>query len=316
MSESLILFSALAAIAPIVCYISFFWWLDRYEREPAWLLILTFIYGGTLAILGGIIGSQVLIAALDISSHQMVASFVAPVAEEPAKGLILVLLLFSMSFDNTTDGLLYGAATGLGFAATENFLYFLQAYNEGGETLWWQLVWIRGLFTALMHSSASAVLGASLGWARYRGSGAVLKALVVGLVAAMGIHALFNGALVFKGGGGFSQLAALALVPVLCILLFVMTLKSLAQERRVIFDELTEEVQAGIIPQGHPAIISSWRKRRRSDWLTPKMNRKKYMAAATMLAFRKHQQRLSGKPGGRIEYDIKRYRGAIRDVLG
>ncbi len=316
MSESLILFSALAAIAPIVCYISFFWWLDRYEREPAWLLILTFIYGGTLAILGGIIASQVLISALDITSHQIAASFVAPVTEEPAKGLILVLLLASMSFDNMTDGLLYGAATGLGFAATENFLYFLQAYNEGGETLWWQLVWIRGLFTALMHSSASALLGAALGWARHRGSGTILRAMVAGLLGAMAIHALFNGALVFRVGGGFSQMAALALIPLLCTLLFILTLRSLAQERRVILEELTEEAQAGVVPAAHPAIISSWRKRRRSDWFSPSGNRKRYVAAATMLAFRKHQQRLSGKSGGRVERDIQRYRGELRTILG
>ena len=48
----------------------------------------------------------------------------APLIEEPTKAIILFAIVRSRHFDNTTDGFVYGAAAGLGFAMTENFMYF------------------------------------------------------------------------------------------------------------------------------------------------------------------------------------------------
>ena len=317
MAESIILFSALAAITPIVIYIAFFWWLDRYEREPLWLLGLTFVYGGIIGIFLGVMGSAYLVRIFEVKSFLVLAGLIAPVTEEPAKGLVLLFLLSSKNFDNTTDGLLYGAVAGLGFAATENFLYFLNAYDAGGEQLWWQLVFVRGLFTALMHSSATATLGAFLGWARYRRTADKRKAFSVGLLLAIGIHAAFNSAVVYADINGTTsfRLAALGLVPLLGLVLFFVTQRSLHGEHRIIVAELREEAERGRIPAEHAEILPFWRRRRRGDWLPKEVDKRAYIKAATKLAFRKHQTRLSPLPSPRLTKDIGNLRREIATHL-
>ena len=58
------------------------------------------------------------------------ATVVAPVTEEAAKGLFILLLLFYRrnELDGVLDGLVYAGMVGIGFAFTENILYLTSAY--------------------------------------------------------------------------------------------------------------------------------------------------------------------------------------------
>mgnify|MGYP001242797793 CR=1 FL=1 len=47
----LLLLSILAATAPILIYIAIIYWVDRYEKEPWWLLMATFFWGAVPSIL-------------------------------------------------------------------------------------------------------------------------------------------------------------------------------------------------------------------------------------------------------------------------
>ena len=42
-SVLIVLASVLAATVPILAYLMFVWWLDRYEREPIWLVSLPYL---------------------------------------------------------------------------------------------------------------------------------------------------------------------------------------------------------------------------------------------------------------------------------
>lgn len=95
---------------------------------------------------------------------------VAPFAEEFTKALVFIPLVATFHFDNKTDGLIYGAATGLGFAAVENIGYYYSAL-EGGADAVLMLVVMRTLFSALVHCTSSAILGMSIGYARHRSGG-------------------------------------------------------------------------------------------------------------------------------------------------
>ena len=119
-------FAVWAAALPMIIYLGVIWWLDRYEREPFWMVALTFGYGALFAIAFSLVGTVLVTRFFGIDPTDMTATatWVAPLVEEPGKASILFLLLLSRHFDNTTDGLIYGAAVGLGFAMTENFLYF------------------------------------------------------------------------------------------------------------------------------------------------------------------------------------------------
>src|SRR5499433_3925268 len=57
------------------------------------------------------------------------ATFGAPLVEETLKGTVLFWLLWRRrpEFDGPTDGIMYAAMVGLGFAMTENIGYYISA---------------------------------------------------------------------------------------------------------------------------------------------------------------------------------------------
>lgn len=304
--------SALAAALPILIYLLVIWWLDRYEREPFWLVALTFLYGAIGAIVLAVFLSLAMIKAVGASDIMFGAGVVAPLCEEPSKALIVFLLLFSRHFDNTTDGLIYGAATGLGFAMTENFLYFVQADELAGVDGWQSVVLLRSLFSALMHCAASAAFGAILGRFRYR-KGQYSVALLLGLAVAMALHAAFNTALVYSASTGDEDLiiVGLGLVPIAAIVLFTITMVSLGREHRMLAIQLRDEAAQGLIPAAHADILPFHRRRWRHGWLDPRIDKKRYIQCTTLLAFRKWQLSL---PTGR-HVTRARHLGALREEV-
>ena len=115
-----LLLSSLFATLPLVSTLGFIWWMDRYDREPWWLVLVSLIWGGTGGVFFGVLGSMALNVPLEwtldaATAGALSAAIVAPLTEEPAKALILLALARSRHFDNITDGFVYGAAAGLGF---------------------------------------------------------------------------------------------------------------------------------------------------------------------------------------------------------
>ena len=43
------LVAILGALIPTIVYVLLVWWLDRYEKEPLWLLALAFLWGAVPA---------------------------------------------------------------------------------------------------------------------------------------------------------------------------------------------------------------------------------------------------------------------------
>lgn len=322
---AIVLLSVLAAVVPILSYLMFIWWLDRYEREPIWLVGLTFLWGAIGAIILSLVGSMLLGLSLalvfGISGNTATDTIViAPIVEEITKGIVIVLLFMSRDFDNTTDGIVYGAAVGLGFAMTENFLYFVGAYSDSGVGGWVSTVILRTLFSGVMHCVASALFGAALGYAKYpakRTSRWMWP--VAGLASAMLVHALWNGSLVFSGASGSAipALAAFIGIPFLALMLFAVMQISMARESQAIALELAEECALGIIPEKHLTILPHYFRRLGTTWLPPTVDRKRYVPLATTLAIRKFQRRrVAPESVSRYDEEITRLRAEIRKVLG
>ena len=141
-----------------------------------------------------------------------------PLIEEPSKAIVLLAVAMSRRFDNTTDGFVYGAATGLGFGMTENFLYFTSVGETGDLAGWVGTIVVRTLYSALMHAAASSCVGAALGFAKYRGWSSRFTVPPLGLLIAMGIHFTWNGLLTLEdatGGEGSFALLDFLLFPML-----------------------------------------------------------------------------------------------------
>ncbi len=118
----------------------------------------------------------------------VLAVVIAPIAEEFAKGIGVYLA--RPIIDEPEDGLIYGAASGLGFAASENLLYalaFLLTTGELATSLF--VIGIRSISSALLHAAASAAYGYGIGLTRlWPGRFSAFPYYVLAVV----MHSLFN----------------------------------------------------------------------------------------------------------------------------
>ena len=130
------------------------------------------------------------------ASLMLVAPISAPIAEELAKalGVLLLFWLLRPEFDNMRDGLVYGALVGLGFTWFEAALYVVKMYAKFGVAAY-------GLqLGAGMHSSGSADTQCSppfsvrLSGSHFRlgANGCAFSLRYVGLTLAITAHMLNN----------------------------------------------------------------------------------------------------------------------------
>ncbi|MFN7144205.1 MAG: PrsW family intramembrane metalloprotease [Myxococcota bacterium] len=324
MTILLALLSVFCATVPMFVFLMAVWWMDRHDREPLWLFGLTFLWGAIGAVFLSLIGNETLMLPLQWAlgaemADQLSAVIIAPLVEEPMKALILFAVMFSRHFDNASDGFVYGAAAGLGFGMTENFLYFVQVASTGDVFTWVQTVVIRTFFSAVMHACATSWVGACLGFARFRGWFAKIPALPVGFGVAMGIHALWNGLLTADGMlGETGTLTTLNLVvfPFEVLVLFGVFQLALWEERATIRRELADEVQQGLLPLAHAKAIASYFQRSRRDWVPAGVPHWHYVRAVTTLALRKHQCRNASSRSYRFYSDeVLRLRREVQGLL-
>jgi protease PrsW len=308
----LVALSVPCAVLPVLGFLWLIWWMDRYDREPLWLFGLAFLWGAGGGAILAIVTSQA-VASGGVGAVDLIK--LAPFFEEPAKALVLLLIVTSAHFDNTTDGFVYGAAAGLGFGMTENFFYFRHA-AEGGDLLAFALlVALRSLYSALMHASATSVIGASLGWAKFRRGPARWLVLPLGMAVAIGIHVLWN-YLLAAGAAGSVALGLLdfILFPVEFGILFGLFQLCLLDEKGILQRELQEEVDLGVIPPKHLEFLGAYRRRSLPGWLPAAMDHREYVRAATTLAFRKHQLRHTAAPDF-YAVEVTRLRQQILQLL-
>ena len=119
----------------------------------------------------------------------MAATFGAPVIEETLKGLVLIGLLWRRrgEIDGPTDGVIYAAMVGLGFAMIENVGYYINALvspERGGIALLGYTFVLRGVVSPLLHPIFTSMTGLGVAYAASRRSGGKW-AVALGLLAAM-----------------------------------------------------------------------------------------------------------------------------------
>lgn len=235
-----LLVASVLALAPVPVYLSSILLLDRFEREPPHLLLLAFVWGatGAIAIALFMYGAAVGLGAPEF----FVAHLAAPIFEEGAK-VVVVLVLYVRKrheFDGVVDGIVYASMAGLGFAATENILYYSEAYREGYETL--QATWIvRGLMSPFAHPFFTSATGIGLGVARYARNGLVqIAAPTAGFAVGVWLHTIWNA----SAPSHFLAVYVLVMLPAFAGVLVVL-LGSLAHEGLVIRQYLATDVTSG-----------------------------------------------------------------------
>ena len=123
------------------------------------------------------------------------ALWIAAVPEETFKvGIIAAVPLRSREFDEPMDGVVYGTAVGLGFAAVENFLYVRGNANLA------LVAGLRGIMSVPFHGALGAIAGAYIAGARFGGAlGAHrhggwwrTRRLILAWLIPVVLHALFD----------------------------------------------------------------------------------------------------------------------------
>jgi RsiW-degrading membrane proteinase PrsW (M82 family) len=117
----------------------------------------------------------------------ILALLIAPFVEEGIKGLGVVGMRGRIQY--VADGMVLGAAVGLGFGYMENLLYGLSALAAGLAVAVTTIA-IRSLSSMLIHASATSITGYGVGVNLERkGQG---HALAGSYLAAVGIHGSYN----------------------------------------------------------------------------------------------------------------------------
>jgi|GEM_PF-2521713 len=307
-------YSISAALLPTLVYLFLVWKTDKFEKEPLIPVLKTFLTSSTLCAVAAYALNSLFVHILmlftdnknimDISS----ALAGAPVIEETVKGALLLTVFLSSRFDDAVDGIVYGAAAGFGFSATENFLYFL---SYGKDPISWaSIVITRSVFSTVMHGTASAALGAFLGYSKFR-SGAIKYILIpTGFFIAIIIHFTWNISVSYD----FLQGMGFIFISIAVSLLITYYRHSLKTEKQIIEDEIKKEIEEGIIPAEHFGFLISAKTGNFSNMKIKDI--KEYKKSVIRLAFRKSQSKTaSGKLKDFCVKDIKNLENFILSQL-
>ena len=242
-----------AATIPVPLYVVLVLWIDRYEGEPLWMLTTAFLWGALVAPFfaflfntssGLIVGS---IAADAEAGEAFAAVISAPIVEEIGKAFILIIFFFwkKDEFDGVVDGIVYASMAGLGFAMTENILYYGNAASASGGVLTATVI-VRGFFAPFSHPLFTSLTGIGLGLAR-QSTNVGIKVLtpIVGLLMAIFMHSIWNASAVFGGGPVFILTYIVVMVPAFLIMLVVILL-ALRREGQVVRQFLITDMDRGL----------------------------------------------------------------------
>ncbi|HLL86034.1 MAG TPA: PrsW family intramembrane metalloprotease [Thermoleophilaceae bacterium] len=211
------------AVLPVPVYLVLGLWIDRYEPEPPRLLAGAFLWGATGATLVALIfntaGQMIVGAALGSEVGRLYGgSLSAPFIEEVSKvaALYAIYRWRRHEFDGVLDGIVYAGMVGLGFALTENVLYYGRAGLEGDGALA-ATFFVRGVLSPFAHPLFTAMTGMGLGLAALREGTGWRVASVIGLFGAMVLHSLWNTSAGLSGGLGFLGVVRAGDGPRLCV---------------------------------------------------------------------------------------------------
>lgn len=231
------------AILPVPLVMAGVLYLDRLEPEPPALLAATFGAGAAAAALLGFVGhglSNTLLTTPELGPRagqvatSLGAAFVGALIAETLKGGILVGLLRYQraEIDGVSDGVVYGAMVGLGFALVSNLFAYVQAERSGLNALA-SAFFQRGLLTPLWDPLFSSMIGLGVAYAAInpwrRGRWAVLA----GWVLAVLLHTLWDDSV--RAGPGRT-----AVVYVILLGAFAVLLVAMVRDRRRIVGLMNE----------------------------------------------------------------------------
>jgi RsiW-degrading membrane proteinase PrsW (M82 family) len=174
----------MAAFAPGLALLSFFYLKDRFDHEPIGIVIRMFLFGAIL-VFPIMVLQYTFMEALQLSD-MVQAFFNSALLEEFFKWFILFFLVYHhVEFNQRYDGIVYSVAVSLGFATMENVFY----------------LWIHGIHQAFMrallpvssHALFAVIMGYYLGKGKFTNHVDRRKVLLLySLIIPILLHGTYN----------------------------------------------------------------------------------------------------------------------------
>jgi RsiW-degrading membrane proteinase PrsW (M82 family) len=257
--------------------------IDRNEKEP-WRLVLVAAAWGAIVATSLVIWGETLWESLAIQSLvpgpglDASTAFSAGILEELAKGAAVLLLFLVMrnEFDSVVDGIVYGAAVGLGFNFMESVLYMTNLYaiftpeGAGGFAagFQWYARQVLGLFFG--HATYTAMIGAGIGIARQLPRNRQkMIAITCGFLVAIAGHFSWDAWLnLFPIQSSILGLLEIHLRTLLMTgpftaAVIVLLAIGIRAESRALVEQMQQEAALGtgaILPQEVPILASPWQR--------------------------------------------------------
>jgi RsiW-degrading membrane proteinase PrsW (M82 family) len=288
------------ALLPLPIYVGLSLWIDRYEPEPRRLLAWAFIWGAGaatfIALIVNSIGIEIVGAEFGSEVGEIYGGSVsAPIVEEGSKALALfgVYRWRRSELDGVLDGIVYAAMVGLGFATTENVLYYGSEVVENDVGVGTVFV-MRGVASPFAHPVFTAMTGIGLAFAATATKRSRrFWAPVLGLLGAILLHSAWNTSTI--DGAAFILTFVFVMFPAFVALIVVGVVARRRDGRRVAA-YLGPEVSQGLLTMEDVAALSSMRGRARarkaaraSGGKAAAKARGELHRAATGLAFLRHR---------------------------
>jgi RsiW-degrading membrane proteinase PrsW (M82 family) len=245
------------ALIPLGVVFYFVRLIDKWEPEPKRLLLFAIAWGAIASVAISLLVDLLFQVSFGGLPDVVGAVVQAPIVEELAKGLglLLIFLIARNYIDGPVDGVVYGALIGAGFAFTENIQYFAVSLIQGGGAELTFTFIVRGIFSPFAHAMFTSVLGYCIGLAARQGArGSKLTSLLgLGVIGAIALHAFWNGSAVF---GDFFLLYITMQVPLFIgMILGVIGLRR--EEARLTHARLSEYAAAGWFTVGEVEMLAT-----------------------------------------------------------
>jgi RsiW-degrading membrane proteinase PrsW (M82 family) len=256
-------YAVVFAFVPVVPMVAVFVWLDRLRPEPVRLLLIAFVWGALIATYVSLRLNGWLAADLGdrFGATARSAVFVAPWVEEACKATIIFAIAWwrRHDFNGVIAGVVYGGLTGIGFAFTENVVYYGQIFqhvhdlnNDNGAAIGavQSLFLWRGVAAPFIHPMFTMMTGIGIGLAvRYHHVGVRILAPAVGYCTAVLLHMGYNTAASFAVGRALVAVYVGLLIPTLLVVAVVVGWAA-RHQRRVLAARLHDYTVYGWLKDG------------------------------------------------------------------
>lgn len=227
-TPELVLYIVVGALLPTLVWLWFWLKEDNVNPEPRGLLFLTFILGALGVVFVIPLQKFILQVVPDSGVFGIIS---AAGVEEIIKFLAVgVLAIPGKVMDQPVDFPIYFITAAMGFAALENSLFLVDPNLSGEFTVGLLAGQLRFLGSTLLHSTASATIGISIGLAFYKTKFVRHLYTIVGVFAAIALHSAFNFFIIERGGNDILAIYSFLWIATVFVLLVFEKLRRMGTE--------------------------------------------------------------------------------------